>query len=199
MFEFIGQFLTLNEVAVIAMFLTFIWLLFRGVPVAMALVGVSLIFVVIAEVLLDPNRSLFRGVIEFDRTGIDYQKLGALSGRRLLFSWDHFWSVPITALFYDPIDFFFAEIDLGKGDVCGLDPAKIYTFKIHEAMGKALEAHGHRCRVQSVAAADPAEVSAADLKRATKLSFSSDPDDLSRAGVFIITVPTGYCHTPFSE
>ncbi len=63
------------------MFLTFIWMLFRGIPVAMALVGVSLIFVVIAEVFLDPNRSLFRGIIEFDRTGIDYQRLGALSGR----------------------------------------------------------------------------------------------------------------------
>ena len=75
------EFLTLNEIAVIAMFMTFIWMLFRGIPVAMALVGVSLVFVVIAEVLLDPNRSFFRGIIEFDRTGIDYQKLGALSGR----------------------------------------------------------------------------------------------------------------------
>jgi tripartite ATP-independent transporter DctM subunit len=81
MLSFIGQFLTLNEVAVIAMFLTFIWMLFRGIPVAMALVGVSLVFVVIAEVFLDPNRSFFRDIIEFDRTGIDYQKLGALSGR----------------------------------------------------------------------------------------------------------------------
>ena len=75
------EILTLNEIAVIAMFMTFIWMLFRGIPVAMALVGVSLVFVVIAEVFLDPNRSFFRGVIEFDRTGIDYQKLGALSGR----------------------------------------------------------------------------------------------------------------------
>ena len=75
------ELLTLNEIAVIAMFLTFIWMLFRGIPVAMALVGVSLVFVIIAEVFLDPNRSFFRGLIEFDRTGIDYQKLGALSGR----------------------------------------------------------------------------------------------------------------------
>ena len=81
MLSFIGQFLTLNEVAVIVMFLTFIWMLFRGIPVAMALVGVSLVFVVIAEVFLDPYRSFFRDIIEFDRTGIDYQKLGALSGR----------------------------------------------------------------------------------------------------------------------
>ncbi len=81
MLSFIGQFLTLNEVAVIAMFGTFIWMLFRGIPVAMALVGVSLVFVLIAETLLDPNRSFFREIIEFDRTGIDYQRLGALSGR----------------------------------------------------------------------------------------------------------------------
>lgn len=81
MLSFIGQFLTLNEVAVIAMFITFIWMLFRGIPVAMALVGVSLVFVVIAEMFLDPNRAFFREIIEFDRTGIDYQKLGALSSR----------------------------------------------------------------------------------------------------------------------
>ena len=79
--EFFGQFMTLNEIAVLAMFLTFIWLLFRGVPVAMALVGVSLIFVLVAEFFLDPNRQAFRDIIEFDRTGIDYQRLAALSGR----------------------------------------------------------------------------------------------------------------------
>ena len=32
--EFIGRFLTLNEFAVLAMFLTFIFMLFRGIPVA---------------------------------------------------------------------------------------------------------------------------------------------------------------------
>ena len=79
--EFFGQFMTLNEIAVLAMFLTFIWLLFRGVPVAMALVGVSLIFVLVAEFFLDPNRQAFRDIIEFDRTGINYQRLAALSGR----------------------------------------------------------------------------------------------------------------------
>jgi TRAP-type mannitol/chloroaromatic compound transport system permease large subunit len=72
MLSFIGQFLTLNEVAVIAMFITFIWMLFRGIPVAMALVGVSLVFVLVAELILDPSRSYFRDIIEFDRTGIDY-------------------------------------------------------------------------------------------------------------------------------
>lgn len=80
-FEFLGQFLTLNEIAVMAMFVTFIWMLFRGIPVAMALVGVSLVFVLIAEFFLDPFRSNFRDVIEFDRTGIEYQRLQALSGR----------------------------------------------------------------------------------------------------------------------
>ena len=79
--EFIGQFLTLNELTVLAMFLTFIFLLFRGIPVAFALVGVSLIFALFAEIFLDPYRSAFRGVIEFDRTGIDYQRMGALPGR----------------------------------------------------------------------------------------------------------------------
>ncbi|MCR9124930.1 MAG: TRAP transporter large permease subunit [Rhodobacteraceae bacterium] len=81
MFSFVGQFLTLNEIAVMAMFGTFIWMLFRGIPVAMALVGVSLVFVLIAEFFLDPFRGSFRDVIDFDRTGIEYQKLQALSGR----------------------------------------------------------------------------------------------------------------------
>jgi len=81
MLGFIGQFVTLNEIAVMALFGTFIWMLFRGIPVAVALVGVSLVFVLIAEFFLDPFRGQFRGVIEFDRTGISYQRLQALSGR----------------------------------------------------------------------------------------------------------------------
>ena len=79
--EFLGQFMTLNEIAVLAMFITFIVMLFRGIPVAFALVGVTLIFALIAELFLDPNRAVFRGVIEFDRTGIDYRRLAALPGR----------------------------------------------------------------------------------------------------------------------
>ncbi len=75
------EFITLNEIAVLAMFLTFIWLLFRGIPVAMALVGVSLIYVLVAELILDPNRRLLQEFIEFDRTGIDYQRLSVLPGR----------------------------------------------------------------------------------------------------------------------
>ena len=79
--EILGQFLTLNEFAVIAIFATFIFLLFRGIPVAFALVGVSLIFILIAETFLDPNRSLINDYIEYDRTGIDYQRLQALGSR----------------------------------------------------------------------------------------------------------------------
>ena len=81
MLSFVGQFLTLNELAVMAMFATFIWMLFRGIPVAYSLVGVSRVFVLIAEFFLDPFRGSFRDIIEFDRTGIEYQKLQALSGR----------------------------------------------------------------------------------------------------------------------
>lgn len=37
------------------------------------------------------------------------------------------------------------------------------TAKAAEAMGKIMEEHGHQCRVQSVAQADPTGVSEADL------------------------------------
>lgn len=79
--EFIGQFMTLNELAILAMFLTFILMLFQGIPVVYSLVGVSLIFALFAEILLDPFRANFRDIIEFDRTGIDYKRFGALAGR----------------------------------------------------------------------------------------------------------------------
>ncbi|MEM9430599.1 MAG: TRAP transporter large permease subunit [Pseudomonadota bacterium] len=79
--EWVGQALTLNEIAVAAMFLVFVGMLFRGVPVAYALVGVALMFTIIAELFLDPNRALFRDVIDFDRTGISWQRLGTVGGR----------------------------------------------------------------------------------------------------------------------
>lgn len=79
--EAISPILTLNEIAVLGMFIVFIFMLFRGIPVAYALVGVSLVFALFAEIFLDPNRSVLREVIEFDRTGIDYQRLQVLSGR----------------------------------------------------------------------------------------------------------------------
>ncbi|MEM1374698.1 MAG: TRAP transporter large permease subunit [Pseudomonadota bacterium] len=79
--EAIGQILTLNELMVAVIFGTFIVLLFRGVPVAMALVGVALIFYLFALVFLDPFRGAFRDVIEFDRIGIDWRKMGTLPSR----------------------------------------------------------------------------------------------------------------------
>ncbi|GIT90397.1 C4-dicarboxylate ABC transporter [Jannaschia pagri] len=77
----IGQVMTLNELAVLVMFLTFIWMLFRGIPVAMALVGVALVFALLGEIFLDPYRRAFEDVIEFDRIGIEYRKFLAVSGR----------------------------------------------------------------------------------------------------------------------
>ena len=79
--ELIGQFMTLNELAILAMFLTFVLMLFQGIPVVYALVGVSLIFALFAEILLDPFRTNFRDIIEFDRIGIDYKRFGAVAGR----------------------------------------------------------------------------------------------------------------------
>ena len=37
------------------------------------------------------------------------------------------------------------------------------TAKAAETMGKTMEAHGHQCRVQSIALTDPADLSEADL------------------------------------
>ena len=81
MFEWIGSHLTVNEFAVLGMFLTFIWMLFRGIPVAMALVGVSLIFVMISEIFLDPHRQFWGTLMEFDRVGASYNRLQALASR----------------------------------------------------------------------------------------------------------------------
>ncbi|SFR38212.1 TRAP transporter large permease [Litoreibacter janthinus] len=75
------NFLTLNEWSVLAMFGIFIVMLFRGIPVAYALVGVSLVFIVLGEFVLDPNRKYINEFIEFDRTGISYTKLFANGGR----------------------------------------------------------------------------------------------------------------------
>ena len=76
-----GQVMDLNQWLVIGMFLSFIYLLFRGIPVAYALVGVSLIFIVLGEFLLDPNRKLISQFIEFDSIGLSYKKLFANGGR----------------------------------------------------------------------------------------------------------------------
>jgi tripartite ATP-independent transporter DctM subunit len=76
-----GALMDLNQWMVLFMFLTFVLLLFRGIPVVYALVGVSLIFSLLAMVVLDPNRKLINEYIEFSRTGISYVKMHAVSGR----------------------------------------------------------------------------------------------------------------------
>jgi len=78
---FLGQFMDLNQWMVLAMFLVFVVFLFAGIPVAFALVGVSLVFVVIGEHLLDEHRKAISEVIEFKRTGISYRKMAVNAGR----------------------------------------------------------------------------------------------------------------------
>ncbi|WP_420860371.1 TRAP transporter large permease [Algirhabdus cladophorae] len=76
-----GDVMTLNHWLVLAMFITFIVMLFRGIPVAFALVGVSLVFVILAEYILDPNRKLIGEYIDYRSTKINYTKLSANAGR----------------------------------------------------------------------------------------------------------------------
>ena len=76
-----SEVMTLNQWLVLAMFLGFIYLLFRGIPVAFALVGISLIFIVLGEFVLDPNRKALGEYIEYDRVGLSYQKLAVNGGR----------------------------------------------------------------------------------------------------------------------
>ncbi len=77
----LGAVMNLNQWMVLLMFVTFVIMLFRGIPVVYALVGVSLIFAMIGEVILDPSRKLITQFIEFDRTGLSYVKLSANGGR----------------------------------------------------------------------------------------------------------------------
>jgi len=78
---FFGQFMDLNQWMVLLMFLVFIVFLFAGIPVAYSLVGVSLIFILIGEYVLDEHRKVISEVIEFKRTGITYKKMFANGGR----------------------------------------------------------------------------------------------------------------------
>tara|TARA_R110002126_G_scaffold151287_8_gene298226 strand:+ start:122 stop:1570 length:1449 start_codon:yes stop_codon:yes gene_type:complete len=80
-FSLIGEILNLNQWMVLLMFVTFILMLFKGVPVAFALVGVGLLFAMIGELVLDPNSKILSQFIDFDRTRISYIKLFAISGR----------------------------------------------------------------------------------------------------------------------
>ena len=77
----IGELMNLNQWLVLAMFLGFIYLLFRGIPVAFCLVGISLIFIILGEFILDPNRKLINEYIAYDRVGLEYKKLFANGGR----------------------------------------------------------------------------------------------------------------------
>ena len=75
------SFLDLNQWLVLLMSVVFIVMLFRGIPVAFALVGVSLIFILIAQFLLDPNKDAINNYILFDDTRIEYRKLFANASR----------------------------------------------------------------------------------------------------------------------
>jgi tripartite ATP-independent transporter DctM subunit len=75
------NFLTLNEWLVLVIFLVFIVMLFRGIPVAYALVGVSLMFIILAMFVLDPARDAIREYIHYDDTRISFRKMGATAGR----------------------------------------------------------------------------------------------------------------------
>ena len=77
----LGLVMDLNQWMVLLMFVTFIVMLFRGIPVAYALVGTSLIFILIGEIVLDENRKIINEFIEYSSTGISYVKLAANSGR----------------------------------------------------------------------------------------------------------------------
>ncbi|MEM9583536.1 MAG: TRAP transporter large permease subunit [Pseudomonadota bacterium] len=75
------SFMDLNQWMVLMMFIVFIVMLFRGIPVAYALVGVSLIFIVLAEFILDPAADAIQQYIEYDETRIAYRKMFANAGR----------------------------------------------------------------------------------------------------------------------
>ncbi len=77
----LGAVMDLNHWMVLAMFLGFIYLLFRGIPVAFALVGISLIFIVIGEFVLDPNRKIITEYIDLKSVKLDYKRLFANGGR----------------------------------------------------------------------------------------------------------------------
>ena len=75
------SFLTLNEWMVLLIFLSFIYLLFRGYPVAFALVGVSLGFTVLAAIVLDPFAATINEQIAYSETRLSYKRLFANVGR----------------------------------------------------------------------------------------------------------------------
>ncbi len=76
-----GSVMDLNHWLVLAMFVGFIILLFQGIPVAYALVGIALIFALFAEVVLGPNKKLIQSVIEYNPVNLAYVKMFANAGR----------------------------------------------------------------------------------------------------------------------
>jgi len=76
-----GQIMDMNQWLVLFMFVTFITMLFRGIPVVYSLVGVSLVFIVLAVFVLDPNKKLINEFIHFKGTGLSYKKLLTMPGR----------------------------------------------------------------------------------------------------------------------
>jgi tripartite ATP-independent transporter DctM subunit len=56
-------------------------MLFRGIPVAFALVGVSLIFIILAEFVLNPFKGALNEVIDFKSARLEYRKMFSNSGR----------------------------------------------------------------------------------------------------------------------
>ena len=81
MLTILAEIMDLNHWMVLCMFLGFIFLLFRGIPVAYCLVGISLVFIVIGEFVLDPNKAIIREYIDFDSVRLTYKKLAANGGR----------------------------------------------------------------------------------------------------------------------
>ena len=79
--SYMSAVMDLNQWMVLSMFIVFIVMLFRGIPVVYALVGVSLLFVIIGAFLLDPYSKLINEYIDFSRTRISYVKLSGVSGR----------------------------------------------------------------------------------------------------------------------
>lgn len=77
----LGGVMDLNHWMVLLMFVGFIFLLFRGVPVAFALVGISLIFIIIGEFILDPNRKMIGEFIDYKSVKLTYKKLAVNAGR----------------------------------------------------------------------------------------------------------------------
>ncbi|MEP4194955.1 MAG: TRAP transporter large permease subunit [Aliishimia sp.] len=73
--------MSLNKWLILPVFEMFIVMLFKGVPVAYALVGVSLVFIVLDLFVLDPNRAAINEYIHFERTRVTYKKLFANGGR----------------------------------------------------------------------------------------------------------------------